>query len=146
MDDGAIDEGDIRWVLTVPAIWRQPAKQFMRQAAYKVQGKLILTVVRSSEMTKYLIRQPKSALVVARRTTSVLHQIQSAFVAKYPRQRGKMIHWYRLCLSGDTEMKTKHSLCMIQSKGSFTGPKLMFYSPKPTRLPQYKSINHSVLF
>nr|AWS31939.1 heat shock protein A12 [Apostichopus japonicus] len=35
MDDGAIDEGDIRWVLTVPAIWRQPAKQFMRQAAYK---------------------------------------------------------------------------------------------------------------
>lgn len=71
MDDGAIDEGDIRWVLTVPAIWRQPAKQFMRQAAYKVQGKLILTVVRSSEMTKYLIRQPKSALVVARRTTSV---------------------------------------------------------------------------
>ena len=27
---------DIRWVITVPAIWRQPAKQFMRQAAYKV--------------------------------------------------------------------------------------------------------------
>ena len=27
---------DIRWVITVPAIWRQPAKQFMRQAAYEV--------------------------------------------------------------------------------------------------------------
>ena len=27
---------DIRWVITVPAIWRQPAKQFMRQASYKV--------------------------------------------------------------------------------------------------------------
>lgn len=27
---------DIRWVLTVPAIWRQPAKQFMRQASYEV--------------------------------------------------------------------------------------------------------------
>uniref|UniRef100_T1ISH6 Heat shock 70 kDa protein 12A n=1 Tax=Strigamia maritima TaxID=126957 RepID=T1ISH6_STRMM len=26
---------DIRWVITVPAIWRQPAKQFMRQAAYE---------------------------------------------------------------------------------------------------------------
>uniref|UniRef100_A0A8C3U942 Heat shock protein family A (Hsp70) member 12B n=1 Tax=Catharus ustulatus TaxID=91951 RepID=A0A8C3U942_CATUS len=25
----------IRWVLTVPAIWKQPAKQFMREAAYK---------------------------------------------------------------------------------------------------------------
>ena len=28
---------DIRWVITVPAIWRQPAKQFMRQAAYDVR-------------------------------------------------------------------------------------------------------------
>ncbi|XP_064465912.1 heat shock 70 kDa protein 12A-like isoform X2 [Ornithodoros turicata] len=26
---------DVRWVVTVPAIWRQPAKQFMRSAAYK---------------------------------------------------------------------------------------------------------------
>lgn len=25
---------DIRWVITVPAVWRQPAKQFMREAAY----------------------------------------------------------------------------------------------------------------
>ena len=28
---------DIRWVITVPAIWRQPAKQFMRYAAYEVR-------------------------------------------------------------------------------------------------------------
>ena len=27
---------EIRWVLTVPAIWRESAKQFMRQAAYQV--------------------------------------------------------------------------------------------------------------
>ncbi len=27
---------DVRWVITVPAIWKQPAKQFMRQAAYQV--------------------------------------------------------------------------------------------------------------
>ncbi|GFN80429.1 heat shock 70 kda protein 12a, partial [Plakobranchus ocellatus] len=26
---------DIRWVITVPAIWKPPAKQFMRQAAYE---------------------------------------------------------------------------------------------------------------
>ncbi|XP_033839907.1 heat shock 70 kDa protein 12B isoform X2 [Periophthalmus magnuspinnatus] len=25
---------EIRWVITVPAVWRQPAKQFMREAAY----------------------------------------------------------------------------------------------------------------
>ena len=27
---------DIRWVVTVPAIWRQEAKQFMREATYQV--------------------------------------------------------------------------------------------------------------
>ena len=27
---------DIQWVLTVPAIWTPAAKQFMREAAYKV--------------------------------------------------------------------------------------------------------------
>ena len=27
---------DVRWVVTVPAIWRQKAKQFMREAAYQV--------------------------------------------------------------------------------------------------------------
>ena len=27
---------DVRWVITVPAIWKAPAKQFMRQAAYDV--------------------------------------------------------------------------------------------------------------
>ena len=30
-----LDE-DIRWVLTVPAIWKPSAKQFMRAAAYEV--------------------------------------------------------------------------------------------------------------
>ncbi len=28
---------EIRWVITVPAVWRQPAKQFMREAAYVVR-------------------------------------------------------------------------------------------------------------
>lgn len=34
---------DIRWVITVPAIWRQPAKQFMRQAAYEVSPTPLIT-------------------------------------------------------------------------------------------------------
>ncbi|XP_047677614.1 heat shock 70 kDa protein 12A isoform X5 [Tachysurus fulvidraco] len=29
------DNVDVRWVITVPAIWKMPAKQFMREAAYK---------------------------------------------------------------------------------------------------------------
>ena len=36
------DEGynaiDIQWVLTVPAIWKPAAKQFMREAAYMVNN------------------------------------------------------------------------------------------------------------
>ena len=32
---------DIRWVVCVPAIWKAPAKQFMRQAAYKVIDNVI---------------------------------------------------------------------------------------------------------
>lgn len=31
---------DVRWVVTVPAIWKQPAKQFMREAAYQVKDVL----------------------------------------------------------------------------------------------------------
>jgi len=27
---------DIRWMITVPAIWHEPAKEFMRLAAYQV--------------------------------------------------------------------------------------------------------------
>ncbi|XP_066285856.1 heat shock 70 kDa protein 12A-like [Branchiostoma lanceolatum] len=30
----SIGDGDIRWVITVPAIWNDAAKQFMREAAY----------------------------------------------------------------------------------------------------------------
>lgn len=34
------ENSDVRWVITVPAIWKQPAKQFMRQAAYQVSAGL----------------------------------------------------------------------------------------------------------
>ena len=32
-----VQEGDINWVLTVPAIWGDQAKQFMREAAVMVR-------------------------------------------------------------------------------------------------------------
>lgn len=31
-----VDDWDIQWVLTVPAIWSDAAKQFMREAAQRV--------------------------------------------------------------------------------------------------------------
>ncbi len=35
--DDHFGANDIQWVLTVPAIWTPKAKQFMREAAYKVR-------------------------------------------------------------------------------------------------------------
>ena len=35
--DKSFKAEDIQWVLTVPAIWKPRAKQFMREAAYKVR-------------------------------------------------------------------------------------------------------------
>lgn len=34
---GGIENSDIHWVLTVPAIWNDAAKQFMREAAQQVE-------------------------------------------------------------------------------------------------------------
>jgi len=34
--DEHFNSRDIQWVLTVPAIWKPAAKQFMREAAYQV--------------------------------------------------------------------------------------------------------------
>ena len=33
--DADFGGSDVQWVLTVPAIWKPAAKQFMREAAYK---------------------------------------------------------------------------------------------------------------
>lgn len=35
-----IREKEMHWVLTVPAIWDDSAKQFMREAGVKVSGKM----------------------------------------------------------------------------------------------------------
>ena len=33
---GGISKSDVKWVLTVPAIWTDSAKQFMREASIEV--------------------------------------------------------------------------------------------------------------
>ena len=43
------DPGKIRWVLTVPAIWSDGAKQFMRESAYKVLVSLLSSHSLSSQ-------------------------------------------------------------------------------------------------
>ena len=39
-----IEDSDIIWVLTVPAIWSDPSKQFMREAAEKVPSILFYLI------------------------------------------------------------------------------------------------------
>lgn len=61
---------DIRWVITVPAIWRQPAKQFMRQAAYEAG-------IASSEYPDQLLiaLEPEAASIYCRKLR--IHQLVS---------------------------------------------------------------------
>ena len=35
-DDNRVEDSQVRWVVTVPAIWQAPARQLMREAAYLV--------------------------------------------------------------------------------------------------------------
>lgn len=40
----AYEKNDVTWVLTVPAIWDEPAKQFMQEAAEKVSSVIIFEI------------------------------------------------------------------------------------------------------
>lgn len=40
----AYEKNDVTWVLTVPAIWDEPAKQFMQEAAEKVSSVVIFKI------------------------------------------------------------------------------------------------------
>ena len=40
-----IDNDDVRWIITVPAIWNEQAKKFMRLAAYEVTPRIPDSVV-----------------------------------------------------------------------------------------------------
>ncbi|XP_078411322.1 heat shock 70 kDa protein 12B-like isoform X2 [Cetorhinus maximus] len=64
----AMDSDNVRWVITVPAIWKQPAKQFMREAAY-------LAELASPEYPEQLLiaLEPEAASVYCRKLR--LHQL-----------------------------------------------------------------------
>lgn len=40
----AYEKNDVTWVLTVPAIWDEPAKQFMQEATEKVSSVIIFKI------------------------------------------------------------------------------------------------------
>lgn len=59
---------EIRWVITVPAVWRQPAKQFMREAAY-----LAGLVSRDCPEQLLIALEPEAASIYCRKLR--LHQV-----------------------------------------------------------------------
>ncbi|XP_029496592.1 heat shock 70 kDa protein 12A isoform X2 [Oncorhynchus nerka] len=62
------DNSDIRWVITVPAIWKMPAKQFMREAAYKAG-----LVPRDNPEQLIIALEPEAASIYCRKLR--LHQM-----------------------------------------------------------------------
>ena len=44
---------DVQWVVTVPAIWEPTAKEFMREAAYKVRKEPFQRVVHLRHKSKF---------------------------------------------------------------------------------------------
>ncbi|KAG5260874.1 hypothetical protein AALO_G00297520 [Alosa alosa] len=64
----ALEEDEVRWVITVPAVWRQPAKQFMREASY------LAGLVSSDSPEQLLIAlEPEAASIYCRKLR--LHQM-----------------------------------------------------------------------
>ena len=51
----SIEDSDIKWVLTVPAIWTDPSKQFMREAAEKVIFLYVYPYKRNYTVVQFII-------------------------------------------------------------------------------------------
>ncbi|KAM4730224.1 heat shock 70 kDa protein 12A isoform 2-T2 [Anableps anableps] len=62
------DNTNVRWVITVPAIWKMPAKQFMREAAYKSA-----LVSRENPEQLIIALEPEAASIYCRKLR--LHQM-----------------------------------------------------------------------
>ncbi|XP_043920006.1 heat shock 70 kDa protein 12B [Protopterus annectens] len=64
----SVENYEIRWVITVPAIWKQPAKQFMREAAY------MAGLISPDDSDQLLIAlEPEAASIYCRKLR--LHQL-----------------------------------------------------------------------
>ncbi|XP_026856410.1 heat shock 70 kDa protein 12B isoform X1 [Electrophorus electricus] len=63
-----LQRDEVRWVITVPAVWRQPAKQFMREAAY-----LAGLVSPDSHEQLLIALEPEAASIYCRKLR--LHQL-----------------------------------------------------------------------
>ncbi|XP_022252151.1 heat shock 70 kDa protein 12A-like [Limulus polyphemus] len=91
---------DIRWVVTVPAIWRQPAKQFMRAAAYEAG-------IGSPDHPEQLLiaLEPEAASIYCRKLR--MHQL----VPEVPGQR-------RLSMKQEESLEETSALAVVETEGT----------------------------
>lgn len=61
-----IEENDVTWVITVPAIWRDSAKQFMREAANMVVSRTIYNPISLASVFADTFIHVKKEMLTAR--------------------------------------------------------------------------------
>ncbi|XP_062849355.1 heat shock 70 kDa protein 12B [Trichomycterus rosablanca] len=108
-------EGDeVRWVITVPAVWRQPAKQFMREAAY------LAGLVSTDSPEQLLIAlEPEAASIYCRK----LHLHQVIDLSQRPVTNGLDLDGSRLFDSSFRQARTqlrkaRHSRTFLVESGT----------------------------
>lgn len=98
----AITTDDIQWVITVPAIWRQSAKQFMRHAATEVKTRP--TALKQSEMSNWCM------LVVSIVYFLPFSTVEVSLLPESISQGNRVIYIYKVCCCTNSPF-TPASLC-----------------------------------
>ncbi|XP_060605584.1 heat shock 70 kDa protein 12A-like [Ruditapes philippinarum] len=83
-----INENDIHWVITVPAIWSDPAKQFMREAAYEsgIDGEYLSIALESEVASIYCQEIPQEIPFCRVRVEEAEEQKKEHQFAKKPEE------------------------------------------------------------
>ncbi|XP_029110319.1 heat shock 70 kDa protein 12B isoform X1 [Scleropages formosus] len=109
-----LQENEVRWVITVPAVWRQPAKQFMREAAY------LAGLVSPESPDQLLIAlEPEAASIYCRKLR--MHQVID--LSARPIANGTDVDGSRLFDSGFRQAreqlrKARHSRTFLVESGT----------------------------
>uniref|UniRef100_A0AAU0MUF1 Heat shock protein family A member 12 variant X2 n=1 Tax=Urechis unicinctus TaxID=6432 RepID=A0AAU0MUF1_UREUN len=97
-----ISRDHIRWVITVPAIWSDASKQFMREAAF------LAGIIKDVESTRLLIALEPEAASLYCRTLDIEHLVTGSYTASVKMAAG--VKYLVLDAGGGTLDVTAHQL------------------------------------
>uniref|UniRef100_A0A8C1EYY5 Heat shock protein 12B n=1 Tax=Cyprinus carpio carpio TaxID=630221 RepID=A0A8C1EYY5_CYPCA len=105
-----LEGNEVRWVITVPAVWRQPAKQFMREAAY-----LAGLVTPDSPEQLLIALEPEAASIYCRKLR--LHQVID--LSQRPVTNVLDVEGKTICLSAREQLRrARHSRTFLVESGT----------------------------